>query len=58
MSFPNPCLDQLCRVATKGRAAFFSALADTTDVGASAEDYVPAAQTDEFGSAQPGLKRK
>lgn len=58
MALPNPGLDQLRRVATKGRAAFLSALADAADVGSGAEDYVPAAQTDKFGRAQPGLKRK
>lgn len=57
-SLPNPALDQFCRVAAKWSAAFFSPLADATDVGACAKDHVLAAQTDQLGCPQSGLKRK
>ncbi len=57
-AFAYPDLDQLGRIATKRRAAFFPSLANAADVSAGPKNCVPAAQIDQFRRPQSSLKRK
>ena len=55
--FPQPLLQQLDGVAPERRAPFLAALAVASDMRTGAEHRVLAAQVDQLGCAQPGLKR-